>query len=154
MKAPGSRVLRRGSAADLEAMFRLDVLCFAEPFRFSRDAMRRFATRKNAGVYVVEGGGEQAGFVIVQVEGGGTVGYVVTLDVRPEMRREGVARQLMEAAERHAREAGAAQMMLHVYAGNAGAVAFYERAGYERLGMEAEFYGVGMDAWVYGKGLG
>jgi GNAT superfamily N-acetyltransferase len=56
--------------------------------------------------------------------------YVETLVVAPEAEGRGVGRALMEHAERWARERGMAEVSLDVFAGNAGARAFYERIGY------------------------
>jgi len=137
---------------DLEAMFRLDEVCFAEPFRFSHRTMRRFAEAKRARVVLAEVAGELAGFCIVHVERGG-VGYVVTLDVAPLWRRHGLARMLMERGEAAAGEAGCGVMVLHVFPGNEGAVRFYERVGYELVGRDRGFYGDGVDALVYRKRL-
>lgn len=148
-------VLREGRADDVEAMFRLDLLCFEETFRFSRRAMRRFASERGAVVMVGEEQGQLAGFVIVnlQREGTETLAYVTTLDVAPEWRRQGLAKALMGEAEVRARAAGAFCVMLHVFTGNVTAVAFYERCGYLRLGAEADFYGAGLDGLLYRKGL-
>jgi ribosomal-protein-alanine N-acetyltransferase len=137
---------------DLEAIFRLDELCFEAPFRFSRAAMRRFAESKRARVLLAEVVGELAGFCIVHVEPG-VVGYVVTLDVAPVWRRQGLAGMLMERGEAAARGAGCEVMVLHVFPGNEGAVRFYERTGYELAGRGEGFYGEGMDALVCRKAL-
>jgi ribosomal-protein-alanine N-acetyltransferase len=148
--------IREYRAGDLEAMFALDVACFAEAFRFSRRAMRRFAEAKGAVAVVAEavgGEGEDAelvGFCVAQREG--EVGYVVTLDVAEAWRRRGLARRLMEEVEARMRAAGAAGMELHVSVENAGAIGFYEGMGYERVGLVRGFYGRGGDAWVYRKG--
>ena len=47
---------------------------------------------------------------------------------------KGVGKQLMAEAERHARNVGAARLVLGVYSGNDRAVAFYERFGFRRVG--------------------
>jgi [ribosomal protein S18]-alanine N-acetyltransferase len=133
-------------------MFRLDEVCFEAPFRFSRGAMRRFAEAKRARVVLAEVAGEIAGFCIVHVELG--AGYVVTLDVAPAWRRQGLAGMLMERVETEARAAGCGVLVLHVFDGNAGAVRFYERLGYVLVGREAGFYGDGVDALVYRKVVG
>ncbi len=151
-------MLREYRASDLDAIFRLDVICFAMAFRFDRASMRRFAARKRAIALIAEAAdGAICGFVIIHLEqdGAGWIGYVVTLDVAPEFRRAGVAARLMGEAEGRAAAAGARWMGLHVFAGNDNAVRFYERMGYERVGEELGFYGkAGLDALVYGKGLG
>jgi ribosomal-protein-alanine N-acetyltransferase len=138
-------------------MFRLDEACFAEEFRFDRESMRKFAEEQNAIVRVAEkDGGEMVGFVIVHVESVATGwrGYVVTLDVAAEWRQKGLGRRLMREAEACAVTAGVRWMQLHVFTGNAGAIRFYERLGYERIRERRGFYGAaGLDAFVYGKEL-
>ncbi|HTC74263.1 MAG TPA: N-acetyltransferase, partial [Edaphobacter sp.] len=144
-------------ATDLEAMFQLDEACFAEEFRFDRGSMREFAEEQNAIVLIAEEvGGQIVGFVIVHVERVATEwrAYVVTLDVTSECRRRGLGRRLMREVEAIAMAAGVQWMQLHVFTGNAGAIRFYERLGYERTSRQKNFYGeAGLDAFVYGKEL-
>ena len=143
--------LRAYKTSDLKAIFALDQVCFEAPFRFSERAMRRFAEARNALTVVAEDAGEIAGFCIAHVEG--AVAYVVTLDVAPGFRRQGLAGSMMRVLESAAKNAGCGAMELHVSVENEGAVAFYEREGYARVGRVKRFYGVGGDAWVYGKRL-
>jgi [ribosomal protein S18]-alanine N-acetyltransferase len=144
-------------ATDLEAMFQLDEACFAEEFRFDRESMREFAEEQNALIRIAEKvGGQIVGFVIVHVErvATGWRAYVVTLDVAAECRKKGLARRLMREVEASAMAAGVQWMQLHVFTGNAGAICFYERLGYERISRQKAFYGeAGLDAFVYGKEL-
>jgi [ribosomal protein S18]-alanine N-acetyltransferase len=153
----GEIFLRDYRATDLDAMFRLDEACFEAPFRFDRESMREFAEEANAIVRIAEdAGGEMAGFVIVHIERvvTGRRAYVVTLDVSAECRQLGLGRRLMREAEVCAAAAGVRWMQLHVFTGNAGAVQFYERLGYERIRVQRRFYGAaGLDAFVYGKEL-
>ena len=149
--------LRDYRRSDLEAIFRLDTICFPPEFRFDSKSMRSFAERSQAITLLAEGGdGEISGFVIVHLErtGDGWLGYVVTLDVMPAWRRRGLAGRLMREAERRAAAAGARWMTLHVFTGNAGAIGFYERLGYERVGEVPGFYGsLGLNAFLYRKAL-
>jgi [ribosomal protein S18]-alanine N-acetyltransferase len=154
-KVPGI-VLRGYRSMDIDAMFRLDEACFAEEFRFSRRSMKRYVEASGAVVVVGETGGKLAGFVIVHIEdfGESSYGYVVTLDVAEGWRRMGLAQRMMLEAERCVTEAGASGMALHVFTGNEGAIRFYERMGYERMGMQRRFYGKpGLDAFVYRREL-
>jgi [ribosomal protein S18]-alanine N-acetyltransferase len=141
--------LREYRAGDLEAMYALDVACFAEPFRFSRRAMREFVEAKGAAAVIAETGAnaDLVGFCVAQREG--EVGYVVTLDVAEAGRRQGLAQRLMEEVEARMQAAGAKGMELHVSVENAGAIGFYEGMGYGRVGRVKGFYGRGGDAWVY-----
>jgi [ribosomal protein S18]-alanine N-acetyltransferase len=155
-KVPGI-VLREYRSMDIEAMYRLDEVCFAEAFRFDRQTMRRFAEAVNAAVVVAESeDGGLAGFVIAHVEQAavGWHGYVVTLDVAEGWRRMGLAQRMMAEAEQRVAAAGAQWMDLHVFNENEGAIRFYERVGYERVGLRRGFYRrAGMDAYVYRRKL-
>jgi [ribosomal protein S18]-alanine N-acetyltransferase len=150
--------LRRYRGEDLHALCGLDEACFGPSFRFNKGSMRRFVERPGAVVVVAEepGDPEVTGFVVIHLEQSGRVifGYVVTVDVAEEWRRRGVASELMDEGERQARAGGAEVMDLHVWTENEGAIKFYERRGYERMGVRKGFYGrVGLDAFVYRKVL-
>jgi ribosomal-protein-alanine N-acetyltransferase len=148
--------LREYTESDLETIFALDEVCFEPPFRFSARSMKQFAEARNALTVVAETEtGEIPGFCIAHVEraGKGLRAYVVTLDVAPLYRRHGLARQMMQRIEQQAVEAGCDAMELHVSVGNEGAIAFYEREGYERSHMVKSFYGFGRHGYVYRKSL-
>lgn len=59
-------------------------------------------------------------------------GWVYYLAVDPGVRRRGLGRDMMEAAERWLRDRGAPKMQLMVRETNAAALGFYERLGLER----------------------
>jgi [ribosomal protein S18]-alanine N-acetyltransferase len=148
--------VRRYRAEDLEAIFRMDEACFSEQFRFDRESMRKFAETRGAIALIAENvHGTLVGFAITHVEKMATEkrAYVVTLDVAPGSRRGGVGCSLMEETERLAALDGATWIELHVFVENEGAIRFYERRGYRRLGTRAGFYGRGLHAWVYRKDL-
>ena len=157
MNAPESTQVRlRGyQAQDFPALFRLDEICFAMPFRFSAGALKRFAETKRARVVVAEADGRAVGFCIVHIEPsrGGCSGYVVTLDVAPEWRRQGIARRMMLNAEATVRGEGCRSMLLHVFTENPEAIRFYERLGFQRSHTAEAFYAPGLDAFVYRKSL-
>ncbi len=149
--------LREYSSSDLRSIFALDQVCFTQPFRFSERAMQQFAEARNALTVIAEdeATGEIAGFCIAHVERArkGLVTYVVTLDVAPAYRRQGLARQMMESIERQALEVGCEAVELHVWVENEAAIAFYEREGYESSHIVKSFYGLGRHAYVYRKPL-
>ena len=154
--------LRAYQANDLDALQALDAVCFSTAFRFSRAAMRRFAEARNAIVRVAyeplqeDSVSSLAGFCIVHIEvapGKQKVGYVVTLDVHPRRRGEGLGKRLMGSLEGLAWERGAVAMLLHVSVANAPAIRLYERLGYVRFGVKEQFYAEGGDAFLYRKPL-
>jgi [ribosomal protein S18]-alanine N-acetyltransferase len=138
-------------------MVRLDELCFSPAFRFDRRSMRQFAQASGAIVVIAQDYSQAlAGFLIVHLEGTAQerYGYVVTIDVAPELRRAGVGRRLLEQAERQVHAAGVTRMGLHVAVDNAGAIRFYERQGYACLGVARRFYReAGVDGLIYLKEL-
>lgn len=153
--------LRGYERADARGLHALDVLCFEEPFRFSKAAMKRFAEAPNALVLLAvnkeEGSSREAllGFCIVHLEplGQGVAGYLVTLDVAPATRGKGVATRLMAAMESAAGNAGATTMLLHVFRENVAAISLYTRLGYRYTGVAADFYGAGLHALQYQRVL-
>ena len=59
-------------------------------------------------------------------------GWIYYLAVAPDRRREGLGRQLMDAAEAWLRDRGAPKLQLMVRASNEEALDFYEALGLER----------------------
>lgn len=86
---------------------------------------------------------EPFGFVMFSMETGRyrqdvTRGIVDNLYVRPAARNQGVGTELLEAAERTLREAGAEAVSLDAMAENEGARRFYRRHGYSPHRIEFE----------------
>lgn len=144
--------LRGYRKSDLDALVRLDDICFAPQFRFTRASMRRFAEDEKARVVIAEQNEKLIGFCIVHIEPE-NAGYIVTLDVDPAHWRNGIASRLMQHAEEECRVAGCVSMALHVFTGNTAAIRFYERNGYVNASTVEDFYGTGIDALMYVKSL-
>ncbi|SFS10279.1 ribosomal-protein-alanine N-acetyltransferase [Granulicella pectinivorans] len=147
----GGVELREYRPSDILALFRLDQVCFEPRFQFSLHAMRDFAEAPGAVSVVAEAGGEVAGFAIGEVEG--NVCYLVTIDVDPGWRQGGFARSMMGWIAEKAWAMGARRMELHVFVENAAAIRFYERLGFGLVGAVPDFYGDGVDALYYARGI-
>ncbi|MEP1469917.1 MAG: ribosomal protein S18-alanine N-acetyltransferase [Halieaceae bacterium] len=65
---------------------------------------------------------------------------VLNLFVSPGSRRQGIAGQLLNAAQKRARQDGAARCLLEVRAGNQGALALYQSLGYTEDGRRNGYY--------------
>jgi ribosomal protein S18 acetylase RimI-like enzyme len=81
-------------------------------------------------------GAELVGAVMAGFDG--VRGWIYHLAVAPEVRRRGIATQLVRAAEAGLRALGCLKVNLQVRASNAAVVAFYRRLGYaveERVSM-------------------
>ena len=73
---------------------------------------------------------------------------VQTLAVAPAARRRGIGALLLRALLGEAARCGCTSVMLEVRADNAGAIALYERFGFERVSVRRGYYPGGVDAWV------
>jgi ribosomal protein S18 acetylase RimI-like enzyme len=69
----------------------------------------------------------------------GTQLYLGTLAVAPEAQTQGVGRQLLAAAEAHARQHGCTTLKITVLSARPELLAWYERHGYERTGAAEPF---------------
>ncbi len=67
--------------------------------------------------------------------------HVMTIAVRPERRRRGFARALVQAALADPASAGASRVYLEVRPSNAGARALYGALGFVETGLRPAYYG-------------
>jgi tRNA threonylcarbamoyladenosine biosynthesis protein TsaB len=74
--------------------------------------------------------------------------------VRPDARRAGHGRRLLDAAVAEARSAGASRLVLEVATDNVAALALYRSAGARELTVRAGYYADGTDAAVLAIDLG
>ncbi len=79
---------------------------------------------------------------------------ILTLAVLPEARRQGLGRDLLQAAMRGAAETDARTMFLEVAEENTAARALYARCGFTEIGRRKRYYANGDDALVMRVALG
>ncbi|MBC6609315.1 GNAT family N-acetyltransferase [Hymenobacter sp. BT507] len=65
--------------------------------------------------------------------------YLGMLSVQPTLQAQGVGRQLLQAAEQHARQHGCHQVKITVISDRTELLAWYERHGYRRTGATEHF---------------
>ena len=94
------------------------------------------------------------GYAAVLVVAPGVEADVLTVAVLPEYTRQGIATHFMNELERWSREKQASAMMLEVGVENAGAIALYEKLGYQTIATRKSYYGPGLDAYVMRKEFG
>jgi ribosomal protein S18 acetylase RimI-like enzyme len=96
-----------------------------------------------------------AGFCVIDwhLDRGRKLGHFITIDVAPELRRLGIGRTLMEAAEARFVELACTAITLEVAVDNHGAQTFYEGLGYAQTGRIRGYYADNTDALVMRKPL-
>jgi ribosomal protein S18 acetylase RimI-like enzyme len=117
--------------------------------------MRQIVSHSNSVTWIAEEDGQMGGFAIAEWARGasGTIGYIQTIEVAPDRRKQGIGRELLRCVEDSARAASAQAIWLHVHAENAAAIRLYEANGYIREGREEDYYAPGHAALIYGKSL-
>ena len=76
------------------------------------------------------------------------LGWIATIGVLPEYRRQGIAADLLQACET---QMGVDNIRLSVRLGNTGAIRLYENFGYQRVDLWPKYYQDGTDALVFEK---
>ena len=141
---------RRANLGDLEAIYRIEAVCFKE-HRFRREHLQWILTNEHVVTVVEDGAPGLLGAVMLLIDG--KVGRVLSIAVIPEVRRTGLGTELMRAAERIAAEHHCDFVRLEVSTENAGALQFYRKLGYEVDGFLPGYYSWGDDAHSMRKRL-
>jgi len=145
--------------ADFPALYAVEELCFAPPFRFSRSTMRQLIESPNSATWIAEDVPESKieliAFSIVEwsEKPSRSSAYIQTIEVLPALRGRGIGAELLISAEDSACKAGARSIALHVDVENAAAIRLYESRGYARQGREEHYYARHRAAFVYAKPL-
>jgi ribosomal protein S18 acetylase RimI-like enzyme len=78
-------------------------------------------------------------------------GYISSIAVMPEWRRNGLAQKLINAAIESLRAIGVMSTHLHVRVSNTGAISLYKKLGYVVISVESEYYDDDEDAFIMQK---
>jgi [ribosomal protein S18]-alanine N-acetyltransferase len=145
--------LRDYSPRDLERLCLLDRRCFPEKIAYPPETMREAIEESGAFGMIAE---DESGSIAAFIVAGRTsprVGHIATIDVAPEVRRRGLGRRLMQAAEQRLADLGVRKIRLETATGNA-ARRLFEQLGYKRTGKIERYYQDGSNAWVMEKIVG
>lgn len=142
--------IRPPQAGDLRALERAERVCFPDPWPGHYFAAELFAPGRFHRV-VVDAAGEMVAYLFAAWQYLDL--HVLKVATLPDSRRMGLARQLMELAERHGLEAGGDAVTLEVRPSNTAAIAMYESLDYHRAGLRRGYYHDGEDALVMTKHL-
>lgn len=148
--------LRPFRRADLETLYRIDQVCFAPGIAFSRAELRYYLQHPKSFTAVATTDTRViAGFCTGRIHPreGSLFGHIITIDVLPDARRQGVGHLLLRAVEEHFQAREVESIRLEVAVDNLQARAFYQAMGYEGIGMIPGYYAGRLDALVMQKQL-
>lgn len=148
--------MRPAAREDFPLLHALDKACFAPGISWSKAELEYFLKYPgNISLVGEDERGRIAGFAIAgkQLRKGAMVGRLITIDVDPGMRQQGVGHTLWVEIEEQLRAGGAEMVLLEVAVDNVAAQGFYERHGFARTGRLRGYYLGRIDALVMEKKL-
>jgi [ribosomal protein S18]-alanine N-acetyltransferase len=138
-KSPHGAHIRRGKAADLDALWELEKEVFATD-RMSRRSLRRLLASPSAVAMVAQADGKIMGVAIVLFRANSSVARLYSLAVAPKYTGRGVASALLAMAEKIAKRRECRSLRLEVHERNRSAIKVYRRAGYHEFGRYHHYY--------------
>lgn len=148
--------IRKVEREDLERLFTLDRQCFRAGIAYSRGELRDLLNCPTCiSVAAEDPSSDIVGFAIAEfyVEAGKRIGHIVTIDVAPSARRQGVGQALMGALLDGLRRQQAILVRLEVAVDNPDAQSFYSQQGFVRTRRISGFYLGTVDALAMQKVL-
>lgn len=139
--------LRDYRSEDLDTITSIEQQCFPPAIAFGRDSLSRMLHVDVCAIVAETPDADIAGFAIYRKVSRVT-GSLLTLDVLPQHRRQGLGSQLVAACAERLERMGVEKMQLRVALDNHKAQALYERLGLRRLRIDRAFYRDGIDALV------
>jgi ribosomal protein S18 acetylase RimI-like enzyme len=120
----------------------------------ARASFRRLLASPGATFLVADAGKQVGAYVLVLYRANSGAARIYSIGVAARLRRRGLARSLVVAAEKDAVRRGRKAMRLEVRADDRGTIALYESSGYRRIGRAPGYYDGGVDALRLEKALG
>jgi len=150
--------IREYGAADFEAIYAIDQVCYSPEIAYSRAELRWYLGLPGAECLIAETRTaaknprkQIVGFIIIACRK--LHGHIITIDVLEAHRRAGVGASLLRRAETRLRRRGAREVWLETATDNEAAIAFWEKHGYRTRGRLANYYPDGLDALAMSKVL-
>jgi ribosomal-protein-alanine N-acetyltransferase len=140
--------IRSPQPSDLRSLERAEQLCFIDPWPGQFFVSELFAPGRFHRV-MVDPAGQLVAYLFSAWQYLDL--HVLKVATLPPHRRAGLARRLMEMAERHVVESGGETITLEVRGSNAVAIAMYAALGYTAAGIRSRYYVDGEDALIMTK---
>ena len=145
-------MIRAATTQDLKQLVALENHCF-DSDRLSQRQFRYMLTKAHAATLVMEEAEGIVGYVLILFSRGTSMARLYSIAVASELRGRGIARQLVEAAERRTLEEERAYLRLEIRKDNPASTGLFEAMGYRRFGELPGYYEDQMDGWRYEKAL-
>lgn len=128
-------VYRFATAEDVKEIYGIETECFATPW--SETSIAEMLAESSS-LALIATDGVAAGYVSAYI--GGDVLYINNIAVRPEFRRNGIAKQLLRRLLKQAAVQGVTEATLEVRASNIAAQSLYASQGFIAMGVRKRYY--------------
>ncbi len=145
-------MIRKATLSDLDALVALENHSF-DSDRLSRRSFRHLLSRANAITLLDEQQGQVIGYAMVLFNMGTSLARLYSIAVDERYRGQGIARQLVEAAEQAALDGECVMLRLEVRSDNTASQALFRHLGYNQFGHYDDYYEDHMDALRFEKDL-
>jgi len=145
-------ILRPANLEDVDALIFLENECF-QTDRISRRSFRYFIQRGHSLLILINGKGAALGYVLTTFRRGTSVARIYSIAVACSMRKFGIGRSLLEAAETIALDNDCIALRLEVHPDNFKAINLYKKFGYREFGRYLDYYDDHSDAIRLQKNL-
>lgn len=148
--------LRMAGLPDLDALVALEHAAFSSD-RAERRALRHAIRSETMDVLVAlidDDGPVLVGAAVMERRSRSRIARLVSIAVAPNRGGLGLGGTLLDAAEARARATACDRLRLEVRADNGAGIRLYDRRGYTRFAVQADYYEDGMEAWRYERVLG
>lgn len=143
--------LRNFKPEDFDTLYEIDQACYEPEVAYSKRELRAYLRFSGSHCLVAEAETRIAGFCISARRD--ESGYIVTIDVLPQFRRDRVGSTLLAEIERRLAANGVREITLETATDNDSAVAFWTKHGYRNRGVKKDYYPGGRDAFAMSKTL-
>ena len=138
----------------LKEVLRLNLRCFPKGENYTKYTFNYLLEMPNGLSYrVVTKSDEMTAFLFVAADDKG-IGHITTIGVAPEHRQRGLAKMLIEKAEKALRERKIFTVVLEVRIGNTAAQNLYRTCGYAITQRVNKYYNNGEDCFIMVKSIG
>jgi ribosomal-protein-alanine N-acetyltransferase len=144
--------IRELTPRDLDAVTAIDLACFPPGVAFDKELFAECLDRADCVSLGIEQDGALAAFAVISRSGPRSL-QIITIDVLPVFRRQGLADALMAEVEAAARGNGIKRIVLQAAVSNDPAIALYKKWGFSIKAVLPNYYGKGKDAFLMDKEL-
>ena len=157
LRTSATVTLRRGRIGDLDALDALERELFANRLfaghLISRESFRRFLKRRRSTLIVAEVADKVVGYVLILYRSNSRLARLYSMGIAAQFRRQGLARRLLQAAEREAVNRRRHAVRLEVRDNDRGAIALYNSSGYRSFDKRPGYYDKRVAALLFEKSL-